>query len=365
MGIPEHNTKTESNTVNRKVTLAAALALAPFALLADSVTPDSYTKTLNVGESVTIKKTVTVDAGRPTSAKVDVYFLTDSTGSMGGEIGAVRSAASTILSNTAGLGDVAFGVGEYKDVGDVFVFRHNVGGSHLTTNQATAQGGINQWGASGGGNFPEANLFGLESVATETGWRAGSTRILVWFGDAPGHDPSGPGGVVTEASATAALTGENIVVQAFNTGSLDNTGQATRVTNATGGTLFNGPINTANVIAQIDAAIDATFAEYNTVALDTSGAPAGVTVNVAPAAHNGAFDRSVARDFEFDVTFTGVTPGVYNFPINATVDGGIVATETDNITVVGVSDPVPDAGSTLAFLGLAGALMAVVRRKND
>lgn len=347
--------------MNRKVTFLAALALAPFALLADSVTPDSYTDTLNVGESVTIKKTVTVDAGRPTSAKVDVYFLTDSTGSMGGEITAVRNAASTILSNTAGLGDVAFGVGEYRDITDAFTFRHNVGGSHLTTDQGTAQAGINLWGAGGGGDFPEANLFGLESVASETGWRAGSTRILVWFGDAPGHDPRAGS---TEASATAALTGENIVVQAFNTGSLDSTGQATRITNATGGTLFNGPINTANVIAQIDAAIDATFANYNTVALDTSGAPAGVTVNVVPGSHNGAFDRSIARDFEFDVTFTGVTPGVYNFPINATVDGGIVAVETDNITVVGVSDPVPDAGSTLAFLGLAGALMAVVRRKN-
>ena len=39
--------------------IAVALSL-PAAALADSITPESFSATLNVGESVTIKKTVTI-----------------------------------------------------------------------------------------------------------------------------------------------------------------------------------------------------------------------------------------------------------------------------------------------------------------
>src|SRR5262249_34655555 len=105
----------------------------------------------------------------------------------------------SILSSTAGLGDVRYGVGEYKDVGDSFVYRTN---TNLTSSTATVQTALNQWVASGGGDFPEANIYGLQQVATTASWRPSSTRILVWFGDAPSHDPSNG---VTEAVATASL----------------------------------------------------------------------------------------------------------------------------------------------------------------
>lgn len=317
---------------------------APGLAFADSIDPSSYSDTLLVGESATITKTVTVTEAAPTTAKVDVFFLTDSTGSMGGAIGAVKASASTILASAAGLGDVAFGVGEYRDIGDVFTYRTN---TDITTSTATAQAGINAWNAAGGGDWYEAQLFALETVAETTSWRDDSTRILVWFGDAPGHDPSAGGS--TEASATAALLAEGIVVQAIDVGScpycLDREGQATRITDATGGGLFSG-ISTGDIVDAISDAIVEVFAEYSEVCVEGLGNLPGVGVSTS-ACHTGDFDRSVERTFDFDVTFTGLEEGDHDFEVVAKVDGGIVARESDAISVV----PEPTA-AVLFGLGL-------------
>ena len=64
--------------------------------------------------------------------------------------------------------------------------------------------------------------------------------------------------------------------------------------------------------------------------------PAGLTVNVSPPSYTGEYDRSIDRIFTFDVTFTAVSPGSYNFSIPVLVDGGTMATEQDNIQVGGL-----------------------------
>jgi hypothetical protein len=327
--------------------------------LADSITPAVFEATLGVGESVTIEKIVTVSAGTPTSSKVDVFFLADTTGSMGGQIAAVKTAALTILTGAAGLGDVAFGVGEYRDTSDAYAYRLN---QSITTSIADAQAGINMWVASGGGDYAEANLYALQQVASATppapptGWRPGSERVLVWFGDAPGHDPRNG---ATEVTATAALIAAGVQVEAIDVGGLNASGQAVRIANATGGH-YRSRIDTATIVAAIQAAIVTAVEDYSTVALDLSEVPAGVTVSAVPGSHVGDYDRSVERTFGFSVTFTGDAAGTYDFPIFATVDGGRVAGEEDSITVG--APALPDAGSTLALMGLALTGLAAIRR---
>src|SRR3954463_6367939 len=105
--LPPAQTFTRNTTMKApritKLLAAGALCLSSTAF-ADSISPTSFSATLGVGDSTTIHKTVTVTAGTPTSSKVDVFFLADTTGSMGSVLSAVQSSAASIMSSAAGLG---------------------------------------------------------------------------------------------------------------------------------------------------------------------------------------------------------------------------------------------------------------------
>ena len=267
-----------------QVFFAFLVLLIPVNVLAvvagDTVVPSSYATSLQLGKSATITKTVTISAGAPTTAKVDVFFLADTTGSMGSALLSVQAGAAAILSGTSGLGEVAYGVGEYRDVGDSFVYRLN---QDLTTDTAAVQTGINAWSADEGGDWEEAQLYALYQVANTVPWRDGSTRIVIWFGDAPGHDPAGPTNV-TEAQATAALVAKTIKVLALDLGSLNYYGQAQRIADATNGQYYSG-IDVSQIVTNIQNAIIKSFQTYSTVSLGTSLVPTGLTVNISPASY--------------------------------------------------------------------------------
>jgi len=333
----------------------AALALTPAVSFADSIDPLTYADTLAVGESVTITKTVTITQAPPTSAVLDVMFLMDTTGSMGAEIAAAKSAASTILSDLAAFGDLASGTAYFND-SPANPSDWTAITSALSTNAANTQVGINRYtvgSPSNGGDFPEEGFLGIRDTVNDTAWRAGSNRFVVMFGDA------NDGFQASQASAAAALAGENVTLIGVSYSSaFTNQYGATAV--VSGGSMNAGSTSGSALATIIQNAVTASFASYSSVCLDTSGAPAGVGVTTSPTCYNGSYDRSRDRDFVFDVTFTGVTPGTYtDFPITALVDGGIVATELDTITV---TSSVPEPGA-LGLLGLSLVLLTVRRRK--
>src|SRR5262249_44568354 len=192
-----------------------------------TISPDTNVLTLNPGETIdeTITVTIPKNAG---PAKADVYFLADTTGSMFNILNAVQVGANNILAALNGLGvDIVFGVGNYKDFlsGDPYCFQHQVSPTNAV---AAVTAGINAWSASGGQDTPEGELFALDSLAVPPGgvigWRPVSKRIIVWFGDAPGHDPIFPAAswtppTVTEARATANLVRQASWLLAIATGS--------------------------------------------------------------------------------------------------------------------------------------------------
>ena len=206
------------------------------------------------------------------------------------------------------------------------------------------QTGINAWAASGGEDWEEGQIYALKQVADTVTWRDGSTRIVIWFGDAPGHNPAGPPPGVTEAEATAALQAKTIKVMALNVpvsefepGQLNYSGQAQRIADATGG-MYYPNVDISQLVTDIQNAIITYFDTYNTVSLGTSMVPAGLTVTVDPPSYTGEgpYDRSIERTFDFNVTFTAVSPGSYSFTIPVLVDDGTMATEQDDIIVGGL-----------------------------
>ena len=159
----------------RLLGVAVSFALASSMVMADSISPETYSTALGIGESVTITKTVVISKGSPTTALVDVKFIADTTGSMAYINNSVKTNATAIMNGLSGFGDAQFGASEYKDRTDSYTTKVN---QALTSDTAAVKTGINTWGASGGGDLPEANLIALKEQAQATDWREGSNRLL-------------------------------------------------------------------------------------------------------------------------------------------------------------------------------------------
>jgi hypothetical protein len=346
--------------------VGAALGLTAGASHAQSIDPAEFETTLAVGESVTINKTITLGAGGATT--VDVFFLADNTGSMGGVIGNAQRGATAILDD---LPDTyRFGAGRY--VGDPvaeglspsFAYATN---QALTFDKAAVQTGIDGWFARGGGDGPEGNFFGLQQVAETADWRPDAQRLVVWFGDAPSHTET-----VTEAEAIDALNAVDAEVVAFNRQSAGSgmdgeendffstpPGQAQRVVDAVGGSLtnnFTGLSDAAFVTAVNNAISEAT----STLDLFFASTYAGTGLDISFACTDalGCDDVEAGTSRTFDVTITGLEPGTYEFEVFAR---GVDAVETDRITVIGdgvVATPEPGTmlllGAGLLGLGFVG-----------
>lgn len=278
---------------------AATLLAAPGVAFAASpgVDPQSVDLTLSPGDSKAVTKAVTTPKVLP---KPDIYFLADTTGSMGGSISNVSSNANSIMSAVSGATtDAQFGAGDYKDFPyDSPVYKN---GQSITGSTADVTTAINAWSASGGSDGPESNLYAIHKAITSAGFRSGSNKIIVWFGDAPGHDSvcsaiSGEPSDVTEASVTSELQAAGIKVIAVSVTSggyangLDDdpastssdygvcgtpggtAGQATRITAATGGAFFGDvdPSQVANKILEGLTALPATVTAQTTCDPDLS-----------------------------------------------------------------------------------------------
>jgi hypothetical protein len=302
------------------VSTAVAAAAPP------GVDPATVDLTLDAGQSTTVTKNVTTSTVPPNP---DLVLLADTTGSMGGPIGNVRSNASAITGDVLAAQPTAqFGVAEYKDFTDSVPFKVNQG---ITGDTTAVQSGINQWVASGGGDTPEANLNALYQLATgAVTFRPDGTRIIAWFGDAPSHDPSGGHNL---AQTIAALQAAKIRVVAVNVGGLDATGQASAITSATGGVLLNNV--PAGQVSQ--AILDGIKSIEVTVTPKVTSCDPQLTVTNDP----GSVKVSSGGVATFTETITAsaeAAPGTYHCVVDYQVDGASLGyLETTTVRVLGLS----------------------------
>ncbi len=343
-----------------------------------TVTIQPDVNNLRLSECDTFSETITVTI--PPSAAVapaDIYFLADNTGSMGPAISAVQVGASNIFAALNGLSGLQFGVGEYQDfenAGDTSLAFQNR--QAVTNNQAAVTAALNTWTASGGGDGPEAQLYALDQVADSPtiSWRPGVKRIVVWFGDAPGHDSickaaSGLGYDITEASVTSKLVASGITLLALSLndgpggsgypnglnddptnliggpinaaytacGAPGGTpGQATRIAAATGGIVVNS-VDPSAIVATIIAQLKALLT-INNVHLQPVGAIAPFVTSITPPSY-GPLPGDQLNVLKFDVTFSGdvedcaTRDRMFNGAIDVVVDGSVVAAKPTRITV--------------------------------
>ena len=354
------------NTARAGLGLCAAFAgLWTASASADSIDPLAYTDTLAPGESVTIRKTVTIDSGSPTSGIVDVMFLIDTSGSMGAEINQAKAAANDILNGLAGFGDLSTGFGYFSEPGSLGV-KHD-----LTTDTAAAVanlGSISLNEGGGGGDFPEEGINAVKEAALGASWRPGSSRFIIALGDATFKESDG----TTLADAKAALDTSGATFIGIDYGGMTNVGwggiSAAELSDHSGGSIVSSSgLDTDDLVNDILAGVGDSFVNYSEVTVDdlgTAGAGVGIAVSCVSAdsgtcsgaTASGTYDRSVTRTFEFDVTFTGLLEGTHDFTMDGLVDGASVAREVDRITVTGDGTEVPEPG-TLGLLSLGLGLL--------
>ncbi|KFU78164.1 hyalin [Amycolatopsis lurida NRRL 2430] len=300
------------------------------------VDPATLDLTLNAGQSTTVTKNVTTSAVPPNP---DLVLLADTTGSMGGPIGNVRTNAGAITADVLAAQPTAqFGVAEYKDFTDSVPFKVNQG---ITGDTTAVQTGINQWAASGGGDTPEANLNALYQLATgAVAFRPDGTRIIAWFGDAPSHDPSGGH---TLAQTIAALQAAKIRVVAVNVGALDATGQASAITSATGGVLLNNV--PAGQVSQ--AILDGIKSIEVTVTPKVTSCDPQLTATNDPGSVK-VTSGGVATFTETIKAAAGAAPGTYQCVVDYQVDGvsrGYIETTTVRVLGLSIDDVTVGEGS--------------------
>ena len=317
-------------------TVAALFAPTATAMADPGVDPSTVDVTLAPGEHTTVTKTVTTSEVPPNP---DLVFLADTTGSMAGPIGDVRTNASTITSDVLASQPTAqFAVAEYKDAADTIPFRVN---QNLTGDQAAVQTGINQWAAGGGGDFPEDPINAFYRIATgDVSFRPDGTRIVAWFGDAPSHDPSAGHSL---ADTIAALQAANVRVVAVNVGNMDADGQASAIVAATGGVLLNNvPADQVSAailagIKDIEVTVTPTVTACDSV-LSLTESPASVTV---PSGDSAVFTETIGVG--------AASPGTYHCTVDFLVDGvsrGYVENTTVRVIGVSINDVTVTEGSS-------------------
>ncbi len=337
------------------------------------VTIDPPVNRWRLSKCETERETITVTVP-PTGAtpKADVYLLADTTGSMGDILSTVAAAANAILTDPSLAGfDVAWGVGNYRDfpidgIKNSYAFQHQVS---PTTTVATATAAIATWNADEGSDTSEGQLYALDRLANDPtiGWRPDAKRIVVWMGDAPGHDPicpsvSGLASALDEAGVTASLVAADITVVAVGTATgaandLDGDpnlfaddyadlgcvpaglpGQATRISAATPGGSYTSGIMPADIVTNLVTLIQAAVSSTGNVSLVPTGDTAEFVESITPAGGFGPLPGDVEHVLTFEVVWRGTRdcadkPQELKGTIDVVADGVVVAQKRVEVVV--------------------------------
>ncbi len=409
-----------------------------------TLTPDSYSKTIEPEETVSVERTVTVNVDDIVETtitskpqKLDVLFLADNTGSMGSAISNVQDNARSLLNElSADYDDVQVGVARYygdpKEYGSAtetttvyvptgntvtysttgtytgklygrgrrtkyeyeFVYKKDGttintwkayyygsthsswGGSYYSSwespeyetiekpvgeaayeLQEGVDGGsvddaiaaINNWSATGGGDWPEANFFALQQAATsgndtddgyytnyDTNWRSDAKKIIVWFGDAQSHTST-----VSQNQVIDALQDNDVSVIAIHatttsyslTNGINKNSQASTIASETDGefaSVYSSEVaeTMASLIGEV--AVETTTTTDGTVDLEFSSTGDTDDLNITYTCTDPlgctAVKDGESRTFEMNVT--GTKTGTYDFKTLVVDVPGAVADNT-------------------------------------
>ncbi len=225
----------------------SVLALAGVVVLAGLPAFGSATRgeTLAPGESLTIEQSVDIPFIPP---KPDIVLVIDRTGSMGPAITDVKSKIADLVATIQTTEpDARFAAVAYCDTGEATPAVSTLSG--LSGNASAVIDAVIAMPLCYGGDLPESQLDALSQIGNGSAvdFRPDSNRIIAWFGDAPGHLR---GASLDGTLSSLKKSNTRVVAVSVGKNQLNSSGQAARITQATGGTLLSN-VATNNVAASL------------------------------------------------------------------------------------------------------------------
>jgi hypothetical protein len=379
------------------------LATMPVSVMAEIVTPVTIIDKLNAGD--TEKDLITVELPA-TSPKGDVIFLFDATGSMGGQIDAMKVKAAKIMTDVRASGtDSNFGVGSIVDYPHSYTAAENYGYSatygtagdyawrmdqDLTSSAADVQTAINGIHALNGMDMPQDYARALYESQFYA-WRSDAKKIVVIFGDAPPHMAPNGNTLPAPYSMSAMYGGDpgrdekmntaddldfktvvqslkdnNIIVIAVDLSSGGDARKAFQYeADMTGGARYS---YTASTIAEdiVDKINAETSAPIDTLTVKVREPAYAGWVTAIPTEYTNV-PWGATKTFNIEITPPADTPtGTYTIHLDVLGDGVVLGTTTVTKDITGTT-PAPEFPSLALPIGMILGMMFIVHsiRKKD
>jgi len=270
-----------------------------------------------------------------TKPRIDVVFVLDTTGSMGGLIQTAKEkiwSIATTMASAQQAPEIRIGLVAYRDRGDAYVTRVVDLSSDLDSVYAT----LMDFQADGGGDGPESVNKALYDAVHNISWSEQDQAYQVIFlvGDAPPHMDYNE---VRYPEIIAAATNKGIVVNTIQCGDMPMTvepwsqiaalsnGEFFQVEQAGGAVAFNTPFD--EKIAELSAELDSTRLYYGS---EEDKDRMKEKVAATEKMHAGLSAASRARRAEFNASEGGKTNLLgENELVSAVADGRVALDDLD------------------------------------
>lgn len=290
------------------------------------------------------------------AADIDLAFVIDTTGSMGGTIDDVRTQVSRIVEVlSTRSASYRFALVSYRDdpghTGDPDDYAARLD-TPFTSDTAAFQAGLDRLVADGGGDTPEAVYSGLQMAFAQP-WRPGVRKVAIAIGDAPAHDPEPVSGLSADDVIAQSLAVDPVEVYPLDVGALVGP-EMERISEETGGSVpdpSSGDV-VATLVDTISTALDEpyawvdgpyTLAVGDTVTFDASGsyAASGSLASYEwDVDGDGAYDETTTEPM---LTFAADAPQNSLLGLRVTDSAGRSSLMTTSLVVTMDGDDVLDA----------------------
>jgi hypothetical protein len=245
-----------------------------------------------------------------TAQAIDLVFVIDTTGSMGGTIDTVKNRVNAVVDRlAAGTSAYRIAVVSYRDqpeyTGDATDYPSRLD-QEFTSDANAVKTAVGVLDAAGGGDYPESAYSGLDTAIKQP-WRSGVKKQIIVFTDAPAHNPEPVSNLTAATIIDKALAVDPAVVNVVG-----NTDEAlAQVAAGTGGKVV-AAVDGDDVTAAIDDIVETSLAvPYATIG-DSYNAAIGKLVEFDAA---GSFDPTGgALTYEWDVDSDGTAEATTSTP---------------------------------------------------